>query len=575
LPTSWWISLAIAVLGVCASLAISYYVELNRQRSAVESNLKFWSPELADIFSHQDWLRLSKLGKAFVTPTTRLVTFREGDRPVFSFPIDIENISCAISEHHSIEQYSAKIGNLDICHDPFLVLSRAIESPFFVIVSLSLFFSMLFAALLPMMSHRKGLMTLVDYLADWSRSADSIDSLPKDINSYVPRDALESKLHSMVQEFVQKRIDFKRKELRDEIVRDVAHNVNSPIASLAVHIQKAPGLTEHERQSLQDCLSQLSGIVSKLKGANPLVQRPIVSSSEQLSASAVKVEKLSILLETILNEKRLEKGDISEIQLNYEICESGYGAFAAIHSLDFKVVISNILNNAYEAIQRNGRITVKLTSFGSSVQVIVEDTGSGIPGSIQAELFREGFTYGKSFGNGRGLFHAKKTVMSWNGDIALESKVGSGTRVTISLPCAEPPLWFLPSLDMAHVKNIVLLDDDPSIFKIWQYRLQDKKIVYFSESDALAEWLYSNPARGNDYERSTIFLVDLRLGTHQMTGLDVIERFGIAEDAVLVTSDAGQEGVQKRCSFLGAKLLWKGEIELVPVVGLRHAEILS
>lgn len=568
LPKTKWFAFIIAVAGIGAALEFSYIAELNRSHSVINSNLKFWAPEFADIFSHQDWLRLSKLGKTFAIPPIQSLVFRSGDRIVFSYPMETDELRCDVPETYAIEQYGASFGRLDICQDRLSALYLAATSPLFLVISLSLFFIIGFAALLPIVSMRQGLSRMVDYLTEWSKSAKTSDAPFLDYSTRTNNPSLESKFHMLVQDLVHARLESERKALRDEIVRDVSHNLNSPIASLSIQVNKLEGLSSEERNRLCAGLEQLSEIAEKLKSATKLpvsaVNKASVSARSELPSST-KTEMLSALLDSIVSEKRIEKTYRRNIVLKYSLSQAGYGAFAAINAADFRNVISNLLNNAYEAIDSAGEITVQLLVEGSKTQITIQDTGRGIPVSILDRLFTEGFTYGKANGNGRGLFHAKKTIATWGGSIRIDTSGGPGVKVVIDLPQQESPAWFLPNLDLRGKDCVVVLDDDPSISGAWRYRLPNAEIQSFTDPDSFKEWLAANRHLIAQGDPRALFLVDLRLGASCPTGLDVIEAESLGEMAVLVTSDALQDSVQKRCSFTGARLLWKAEIGCVPV----------
>ena len=72
-------------------------------------DLKLWAPELADIYSQKDWLRLSKLGKTFSAPPIHSLVFRDGERVVFSFPQETDEAKCVGSDLHVIAQYGAVV----------------------------------------------------------------------------------------------------------------------------------------------------------------------------------------------------------------------------------------------------------------------------------------------------------------------------------------------------------------------------------------------------------------------------------------------------------------------------------
>jgi len=86
------------------------------------------------------------------------------------------------------------------------------------------------------------------------------------------------------------------------------------------------------------------------------------------------------------------------------------------------------------------------------------------------------------------------------------------------------------------------------------------KVLHFAESKPLQDWL----ARHRD--SPFIALVDYELLREQVTGLDIIEREGIAQRAILVTSRFAEPAVLRRASALGLKILPKGLVGQIPIV---------
>ncbi|HEX8992169.1 MAG TPA: cache domain-containing protein, partial [Anaerolineales bacterium] len=99
-------------------------------------------------------------------------------------------------------------------------------------------------------------------------------------------------------------------------------------------------------------------------------------------------------------------------------------------------VFINLLNNSADAMRGGGTITVSTRpAAGDSVEVLVADTGSGIPAGNIGKLFTPFFTTkpaGK--GTGLGLAIVYGIVKMHRGQIRVESQVGRGTTVIITLP---------------------------------------------------------------------------------------------------------------------------------------------
>ena len=113
----------------------------------------------------------------------------------------------------------------------------------------------------------------------------------------------------------------------------------------------------------------------------------------------------------------------------------------SFNTSDFKRVVLNILNNAYEAILENSikKITVKeslYNSKGTKMYLLeIADNGFGIDGKTQKNIFKYGFTtkeYGR--GTGLGLAICKSIIQRSNGTIKVRSRLGEGTRFLIAIP---------------------------------------------------------------------------------------------------------------------------------------------
>mgnify|MGYP001598806027 CR=1 FL=1 len=100
-------------------------------------------------------------------------------------------------------------------------------------------------------------------------------------------------------------------------------------------------------------------------------------------------------------------------------------------------VILNLVNNAVDALPHGGDVFVetRVNKETSSVEIIFEDNGIGIPVENQKHIFTPFFTTKETGkGTGLGLSICKNIITNHNGKIELENRVGGGTRFIISLP---------------------------------------------------------------------------------------------------------------------------------------------
>ncbi|HEU0032520.1 MAG TPA: ATP-binding protein [Kofleriaceae bacterium] len=111
----------------------------------------------------------------------------------------------------------------------------------------------------------------------------------------------------------------------------------------------------------------------------------------------------------------------------------------------------NVVSNAAEACATaGGTVAVRVRAVASAassaapiVELVVADTGPGIPRSHLGRLFVPGFTT-KETGSGVGLAIAERVVAAHHGRITVDSEEGRGTTITITLPTDRTGLLSVP-----------------------------------------------------------------------------------------------------------------------------------
>src|SRR5208337_2205243 len=100
-------------------------------------------------------------------------------------------------------------------------------------------------------------------------------------------------------------------------------------------------------------------------------------------------------------------------------------------------VLLNLLLNALQAIDTNGKVAVNLRAQGSNAVVEVTDNGRGIAPDHLPNIFRPFYTT-KGDGTGLGLSLARRIVEDHHGRIDVTSAVGHGTTFAVILPLQRP-----------------------------------------------------------------------------------------------------------------------------------------
>jgi signal transduction histidine kinase len=96
-------------------------------------------------------------------------------------------------------------------------------------------------------------------------------------------------------------------------------------------------------------------------------------------------------------------------------------------------VYRNLIQNALQATEPGGTVTVSTEQDGGRVRIRVADTGTGIPADRLHTIFDD-YETTKKRGLGLGLAISRRLVDQLDGTIGVESEVGKGTTFTIELP---------------------------------------------------------------------------------------------------------------------------------------------
>jgi two-component system sporulation sensor kinase C len=93
----------------------------------------------------------------------------------------------------------------------------------------------------------------------------------------------------------------------------------------------------------------------------------------------------------------------------------------------------NIINNGCQAMNAGGVLKVDMNPNGRNVDIMITDTGEGIPQEDIDKIF-DPFVTTKEMGVGLGLAISRKIIEDHSGGIKVKSKLLKGTTFTISLP---------------------------------------------------------------------------------------------------------------------------------------------
>jgi putative PEP-CTERM system histidine kinase len=110
------------------------------------------------------------------------------------------------------------------------------------------------------------------------------------------------------------------------------------------------------------------------------------------------------------------------------------GVWAMAHEERIERVLGHLVQNAFDAMEGRGAVTVRIATEGSHAVAEVEDKGKGMSSEFIREQLFKPFRSTKSTGMGIGAYESQQYVSELGGRIAVESRVGVGTRMKVILP---------------------------------------------------------------------------------------------------------------------------------------------
>ena len=367
------------------------------------------------------------------------------------------------------------------------------------------------------------------------------------------------------EEYLNSLHQLRLRESQAAIATQVAHDIRSPLAALDAALKNAAAMPEDQRTMVRHAVNRIRDIANHLLEKNR--QRVGGPAAGEISQGR-EIFLLSSVIDPVVTEKRVQFGARGGVDIDFDFGCEAYGLFAKICPTEFKRIISNLIDNAVEALGGAGSVRLGLGHDGAAAIITVSDTGKGIPPEVLARLGAKGETHGKEGGSGLGLFHARTTLETWGGSLAISSEPGKGTRVTLKLPKAAPPPEFVAELNLMPGRPVIILDDDSTIHQVWQGRFESARVkehdietVHFSGPVELREWARANPEKAG----AAICLFDYELLGYQETGLSLAQEIGLSGRTILVTSRYEERHIIDECRRLGVGMIPKGLAGFVPI----------
>lgn len=307
-----------------------------------------------------------------------------------------------------------------------------------------------------------------------------------------------------------------------------AHDIRSPLSALQWLLEQA-GSRPRERQLLELAIARLHRVADDL------------SATAQPETKHEPFTLVNWTLHSVLQERRLNK----VAQPTWRVSLGPGTESAGVSGLRRELAIA--LHALLDSVSASGENMI----WNVSLSLASESTPS-----ILVDVSLEGPVDTSIVGNG-----APAPVIPRASErlerlaAVIGSTPGGGARLTV--PLAPPPMWLLCRFTPAANRQHVILDDDTWVHSVWREKLPQHARVHLTSPLDF---------RIDEYPPSQCeYWFDHDLVGTDLSGLDLIQVYGLGSQAVLVTSRFEEPDIQARVARLGARLLPKFLLPLLPV----------
>ncbi len=206
-------------------------------------------------------------------------------------------------------------------------------------------------------------------------------------------------------------------EDRTQMLGAIAHDLGTPITRLRLRAEfvEDKALRQKMLRDLDDMQDMVASTLSFIR--EDAAQEPRVTVD------------IGSLLARVCD-------DISDAGHDVTLAEIARWQLVACHPVSLRRALSNVIDNA---VKYGQRAKVSIETGTSSISILVDDDGPGIPEALQEDVFRpflriEDSRNRETGGTGLGLSVARTILRSHGGDVHLKNRNGGGLRVELRLP---------------------------------------------------------------------------------------------------------------------------------------------
>ncbi|MBW7476612.1 HAMP domain-containing histidine kinase [Paenibacillus oenotherae] len=207
------------------------------------------------------------------------------------------------------------------------------------------------------------------------------------------------------------------------------HAIKNDIGKIKLFSDKIDRAAETDQEGMQELREDIKVIASAALHIEAMI-RSVHDRTQELRLQPQRISLSELVREQLAALAPRAAGHVSIL------AEYDERAEAEVDSAQTGEAISNILNNAIEAMPGGGELAVKVISGRRGCTITIRDNGSGIDKKHLRKVTEPFFTTksGKAMNFGLGLAYCSQLMNRQRGELRIQSEAGKGTTVTLHFP---------------------------------------------------------------------------------------------------------------------------------------------
>ncbi len=222
--------------------------------------------------------------------------------------------------------------------------------------------------------------------------------------------------------------------MQNDFISSVSHELRTPLTAIKGWSETLRQAGPSDKELMNKGLDVISSEAERLSG---IVEELLDFSRMQGGHMTMRFGRMDVLAEleeaVVLFRERAKRENIELVYVEGENLSPITGDKDRL-----KQVFINVIDNAIKYSNPGGRVRIEAVQMGGNVQIVISDSGVGIPKSDLPNIKNKFYKANRTRpGSGIGLALADEIIRRHKGRLEIDSEEGVGTTVTITLPSAE------------------------------------------------------------------------------------------------------------------------------------------